>query len=250
MTTDGPTGLGYGERVAIARLRALLELLPPALDRRLHGFRLTAFEYTLLESLSEAPDHRLRLSALASRTNATLPRLSRVVSGLERRGLVTKEQCAADARATNAVLTDSGAEAFRRAAPAYGDAVRDLVLGGLDGADVEDLARLCLEVLRRLDPDGRLAVTLGEECGSDPSPEPSPESTTGQSCGADPSPSAGQDCGADPSGRSVVSPADEAQTPCGADPVVSGPGSCGADPEPSPTTSCGADPEAAGQDGA
>ncbi|MFC7765360.1 hypothetical protein [Leucobacter soli] len=61
------------ERVAIARLHALLELLPAALDKRLGAAGVTAFEYTLLETLSEAERTRMRLSALAAKTNASLP---------------------------------------------------------------------------------------------------------------------------------------------------------------------------------
>ena len=43
--------------------------------------------------LSEAPERTLRMTALAARTNATLPRLSRVISGLEQSGLVVREPC-------------------------------------------------------------------------------------------------------------------------------------------------------------
>lgn len=227
MTTEEPTGLSREERTAIARLRALLELLPAALDRRLHDLGLTAFEYSLVEALAEAPDRRLRLSALASRTNATLPRLSRVVSVLERKGLLVKTQCAADARATNAVLTAEGEAAWLRAAPVYGRAVGDMVLGGLGAADVDDLARLSLAMLRRLDPDGRMAVTLGQGCGADPQPP----SSTG--CGADPVP---------PSAERGVDPESSGDRACGADPEGSGSGECGADPDVAGAGRCGADP--------
>ena len=44
------------------------------------------------------------MTALASRTNATLPRLSRVISRLEDAGLVERTPCPEDRRATNAVL--------------------------------------------------------------------------------------------------------------------------------------------------
>lgn len=164
MTVAPAPALAYDERVAIARLHALLELLPTALDKQLAPVGLTAFELTLLEALHEAPGHRLRLSALASRTNATLPRLSRVVTGLERRGLVDRAPCEQDARATNAVLTAAGASAYVRARPVHAEAVRRMVLDGLDEGGVEQLAALTLAILRRLDPDGRLAVT----CAADP----------------------------------------------------------------------------------
>ena len=77
------------ERAAWLRLVAVLELLPAALDTHLNRDEgLTLFEYFCLAMLSETPDRTLRMTALAARTNATLPRLSRVISGLERAGLV------------------------------------------------------------------------------------------------------------------------------------------------------------------
>jgi Transcriptional regulators len=254
MTTEEPTGLNREERIAIARLRALLELLPPALDRRLHDLGLTAFEYSLVEALGEAPDHRLRLSALASRTNATLPRLSRVVTGLERKGLLVKAQCAADARATNAVLTAAGEQAWRRAAPVYGRAVGDMVLGGLDAVDVDELARLSLAMLRRLDPDGRMAVTLGQGCGVGPvgsggngpvesflSPSV-PEAAS--ECGADPGSPGSSPCAADPSSSTAcgADPVPSDADPCGADPASPSSKGCGADPRPDGAATCAADP--------
>ena len=113
---------------------------------------------------------RLRLSALASRTNATLPRLSRVVTGLEKRGLVVRAACTEDGRATNAVLTAPGDRVYERARPVYEQMVRSLVLAGLDDADVDELSRLTLAILTRLDPERRMSIT-GEgdvECSADP----------------------------------------------------------------------------------
>ncbi|MDQ7992522.1 MAG: MarR family transcriptional regulator [Propionicimonas sp.] len=167
-------GLRQDERVALARLHALLELLPTALDQRLAPFGVTAFEYALLEALHDADGGRLRLTALASRTNATLPRLSRVVSALERKGLVQRVPCEADGRATNAVLTLAGQAALRTARPAYADAVRSMVLDGLGEGGAATLADVALAILRRLDPDRRLAVTAACEadgvCAADPVP--------------------------------------------------------------------------------
>ncbi|MDN4475842.1 MarR family transcriptional regulator [Demequina sp. SYSU T00192] len=187
--TSTDTALRHRERVAVARLHALLELLPTALDKRLSDANLTAFEFTLLEALQEADAHRLRLSALASRTNATLPRLSRVVTGLERKGLVTRTPCAEDGRAFNAVLTTAGLEAFESTRPLHADAVREMVLDGMTEDEVDLLADLALKILGRLDPDRRLAVTasLGAECAADPA---------AAECAADPLPA--DDCPADP----------------------------------------------------
>jgi len=141
-----------GEAEAFARLRALLELLPSEMDRQMTATGLTAFEFTLLEALHFAALNRLRLSALAAQTSATLPRLSRVASGLERRGLINRAPCAEDGRAINAVLTAAGEVAYAAARPVYDRAVRTLVLDGLDPAGLESMSQLTLSILRRLDP--------------------------------------------------------------------------------------------------
>jgi DNA-binding MarR family transcriptional regulator len=142
--------LRHEERVALARLHALLELLPTALDKELSPEGLTSFEFTLLEALSESADQRLRLSALASRTNATLPRLSRVVPGLERKGLVRRAPCPEDGRATNAELTEQGLRTYRSSRPRYDSAVRRMVLDGLDERGVAQLTELTYAILAKL----------------------------------------------------------------------------------------------------
>src|SRR5919107_3476262 len=97
------------ERVVWVRLAAVLELLPGALDAQLRrDADLSHYEYFVLAMLSEAPGRTLRMTALAARTNATLPRLSHVVRRLEDRGLVRRFPCPEDGRATNAQLTDAG----------------------------------------------------------------------------------------------------------------------------------------------
>ena len=89
---------------------------------------LTHFEYFVLAMLSEAPDRTLRMTALAQRTNATLPRLSHVVRRLEDRGLVERFPCPEDGRATNARLTEAGWDAVVAAAPGHVDTVRHHVI--------------------------------------------------------------------------------------------------------------------------
>lgn len=201
--------LRHEERVALARLHALLELLPTALDKELSPEGLTSFEFTLLEALSEAEARRLRLSALASRTNATLPRLSRVVTGLERKGLVRKMPCPEDGRATNAQLTEEGLRTYRSSRPRYDSAVRRMILDGLDERGVAQLTELTYAILAKLDPDAPNRI-VGAEAGRE------------RSCSADPAPAPASVC-----------PADPAPTPAAAS-------DCPADPAPEPA--CPADP--------
>ena len=147
------------ERAAWLRLVAVVELLPGLLDAELRAEAgLTHFEYFVLAMLSESPEHTLRMSALAQRTTATLPRLSHVVRRLEDRGLVERRPCPEDGRATNAHLTPSGWEVVVAAAPGHVTTVRHRVLDPLSARQVEQLHAIMSALLRGLDPDGRLTA--------------------------------------------------------------------------------------------
>jgi DNA-binding MarR family transcriptional regulator len=153
-------GLSRDERAAWVRLASLLELLPGVLDAQLRrDAGLMHFEYFVLAMLSEAPDHTLRMSALAAQTNATPPRLSHVVKRLETRGLVERLPCPEDARATNARLTDDGWRTVREAAPAHVANVREHVIDALTRQQVHQLAAIAESILARLDPEGSMSAT-------------------------------------------------------------------------------------------
>ncbi|WP_334685047.1 MarR family winged helix-turn-helix transcriptional regulator [Intrasporangium calvum] len=154
-----PQWLTSEERATWVRLSAVLELLPAALDSQLRrDADLTYFDYYLLAMLSETSERTLRMSALAHRTNATLPRLSHVVRRLEERGLVTRSQCLEDGRATNARLTDAGWEALVAAAPGHVTTVRHHVVDALTPGQLHTLGEIADQLLRRLDPQGRMTV--------------------------------------------------------------------------------------------
>src|SRR4029078_1234956 len=86
--------------------------------------------------LSAAPDRRLRLSALAVATGLTLSRISRIVDTFEERGLVERQTCAEDGRATNAWLTDSGLQLAREAQAAHVADVQRVFFDVLSAADL------------------------------------------------------------------------------------------------------------------
>lgn len=139
---------------------ALLELLPRELDAQLlRDADLTHFDYFALSMLTNAPGHRLQMKQLASMTNATMPRLSHVVSRLERRGLVAREPNAADARGVDVVITPEGRRVVLQATPGHVATVRDLVLDALDDRQREQLREIAAAVLARIDPDGRMAAS-------------------------------------------------------------------------------------------
>jgi DNA-binding MarR family transcriptional regulator len=140
------------EQHAWRRLAAVILKLPSELEAQLqHDSGMSHFEYWVIALLSEAPDQALRLSELAGQANASLSRLSHVVTRLEKRGWVVRRPCPDDARATLAVLTDDGWGQVVEAAPGHVDAVRRFVFDGLSGPDVDDLARLCDTILGQID---------------------------------------------------------------------------------------------------
>lgn len=138
---------------------AVVELLPGVLDSQLQrDSDLTHFEYFTLAMLSEAPNRVFRMTELASATNATLPRLSHVVSRLEKRGYIERMPCPDDRRATNAQLTDAGWEKVVATAPGHVGTVRENVIDPLTAADVADLNRIMGKMLVKLDPENRFRV--------------------------------------------------------------------------------------------
>jgi DNA-binding MarR family transcriptional regulator len=147
------------ELAAWVRLAAVLELLPGVLDSQLrHDAELTHFDYFALAMLSEAPQRTLRMTALAAQTNATLPRLSHVISRLEDRGLVERFPCPQDARATNVRLTPAGWNKVLDTAPGHVANVRQHVIDALTPEQVRQLTDITDAILRRLDPDATMAA--------------------------------------------------------------------------------------------
>jgi DNA-binding MarR family transcriptional regulator len=159
--------LSDDERGAWVRLAAVLELLPGVLDTQLRrDADLTDCEYFLLAMLSEAPDRTLRMTSLAQRTNATLPRLSHVVRRLEDRGLVRRVPCPDDGRATNAQLTPAGWDKVVDTAPGHVTNVRTHVIDALSPEQVGQLAEIAEAILGRIDPAG---VVMAAQRGRSPS---------------------------------------------------------------------------------
>jgi DNA-binding MarR family transcriptional regulator len=156
---DDTRWLSPDELSAWKKFVAVVEILPGMLDSQLQrDAALTHFEYFTMAMLSEAPERTLRMTSLASATNATLPRLSHVVSRLETRGFVERRPCPEDRRATNATLTDDGWQKVVATAPGHVDTVRENVIAPLSDSDVADLDRIMGRMLQHLDPENRFSA--------------------------------------------------------------------------------------------
>lgn len=149
--------LSADEQRAWLRLAGVMLKLAPALDSQLQrDSELTHFEYLCLAMLSEDDERTRPMSDLAAATNASLSRLSHVVSKLEKRGLVRRRPCPSSRRVTLVGLTDDGWDVLVGAAPGHVATVRALVFDGLAEEDVAALERIAGHVVERIeapDPD-------------------------------------------------------------------------------------------------
>jgi DNA-binding MarR family transcriptional regulator len=130
----------------------LLTWLPWSIDQQLQrDSNLGMVEYQVLAMLSESPERTRRMSSLADVTNASLSRLSRVVSRLEKRGLVRREPDPTDGRFTNAILTDVGFQTLADAAPGHVAHVRSLVIDVLSPEQLRRLGLAADRIMSRID---------------------------------------------------------------------------------------------------
>ena len=123
---------------------AATTLLAEKLNREMqaaHG--LTMADYEILVRLSETPDRRLRMSALAEFTLASRSRLSHQIDRLEKVGLVVREPCESDKRGANAVLTELGWETLVAAAPTHVAGVREHLVDRLTAEQFAALGDAC-----------------------------------------------------------------------------------------------------------
>jgi DNA-binding MarR family transcriptional regulator len=107
-------------------------------------------DYDVLVVLSEAPQARRRVFELADALAWEQSRVSHQLARMQRRGLVAREECPADARGAFVVLTETGRAAIERAAPAHVDMVRQLVFDGLSHDQLAALTAVSSSVLDRL----------------------------------------------------------------------------------------------------
>jgi DNA-binding MarR family transcriptional regulator len=124
-----------------------------------HGLNINAYEALLL--LARAPDSRMRRVDLANSLLLTAGGVTRLLDGLERDGLVAREECSSDRRVSYAVLTEAGRAKLREASKSHTRQIRELVGGPFDEDELAQLVAL-LDRLPGVDP------TAGASCETDP----------------------------------------------------------------------------------
>jgi DNA-binding MarR family transcriptional regulator len=151
-----PRWLSSEEREVWLTLVGMMMKLPAALDAQLQqDAGISHFEYMVLAGLSEAPARTRRMSDLAGFTESGLPRLSQVVSRLEKRGWVSRCTDPSDGRITLATLTDEGLEKIVESAPGHVEAVRALVFDPLTKTQSRQLGSIGKRMMSAIDPGDR-----------------------------------------------------------------------------------------------
>ena len=131
-------------------LRMTAQLNARANRQLLQEYGISLADYEVLVALSEAPEGQLRVFEVADALTWEQSRVSHQLARMQRRGLITREGCATDARGAFAVLTRAGRAAIEQAAPAHVELVRQLVFDDLSPEQVSALTEITTGVLDRL----------------------------------------------------------------------------------------------------
>jgi DNA-binding MarR family transcriptional regulator len=102
--------------------------------------------FGVLHLLLRAEDHRMPMTRLARDLSMTAGGFTKLADRMGREGLIDRRGSSGDRRVVYATLTDLGLEQARRGEEAFQEAVREIVLGTLNGKQLlgvaENLARL------------------------------------------------------------------------------------------------------------
>ena len=123
------------------------ELMRALEARLIANSGLSGADYALLHPLSVAEDGVLRTRDLGRSVGWERSRLSHQVSRMEKRGLVTREECESDARGSMVRLTELGRKAIEAAAPDHVEAVRSYFFDHLSPEEQGQLGVLLERVL-------------------------------------------------------------------------------------------------------
>jgi DNA-binding MarR family transcriptional regulator len=112
---------------------------------------LSSSDYSVLLALSEAPQHRMRSSELASAIGWERSRVSHHLARMERRGLLAREECLTDNRGAEVVLSEAGSTAFRRASAPHLRDIHELFIEALTPEQVAAAGDIARALRARLD---------------------------------------------------------------------------------------------------
>jgi DNA-binding MarR family transcriptional regulator len=102
--------------------------------------------FDVLVRLARTPEHRLRMSELASQTSLTPSGLTRSVDRLEESGMVSRESCPDDRRGAFAVLSERGRAVMDDAIPLHIAHIDEVLNGVLNPSEERALSSLLRKI--------------------------------------------------------------------------------------------------------
>jgi len=91
----------------------------------------------VLERLAESADHQFRAQELADAVHLSQSALSRLISRLEKSGLVERCLCDLDRRGIYVTLTDAGRQRHAEASPTHRDVLAGVLAGPVTSAHAD-----------------------------------------------------------------------------------------------------------------
>ena len=144
MASSNKGDAGVAAWAALLRVHAAVV---PKLAREVAANGLQISWYDVLLVLNAAPDRRMRMSDLGAAAVLSREQISRVVTELERAGLVTRVANPDDKRSSFATITDAGRERLRAAAPSYLAAIETHFSSHLSAREVAAVAAALQKVV-------------------------------------------------------------------------------------------------------
>jgi DNA-binding MarR family transcriptional regulator len=141
------------------------ELLKGVVSTRLQAnSSISTADYGVMVALSERPGRRMRSTQLADHIGWERSRLSHHLGRMERRGLVTREASADDSRGAEVILTDEGAQLYRRASAPHMHTIHDAFTAALTAEQLRNVEDAMLALQDHLGgPLARTDRQRGEE---------------------------------------------------------------------------------------
>jgi len=142
------------QRVWQAYLHLNQHLFATLEDQLVRDAGLSGADYKVLHPLSEAPDGLLRARELCTEIGWDRSRLSHHLTRMEKRGLITREECAEDARGLMVRVTDASRRSIDAAAPAHAEIVQRYFFDLLSSDELDTLAAVFDRLLENITRDG------------------------------------------------------------------------------------------------
>jgi DNA-binding MarR family transcriptional regulator len=144
------TPLTEEQDVVWRSLLLAMDQIETYLNDDLAPYEISISEYRVLVVLSEAQDHRVRMSTLSTATNHSPSRLSHMIARMESRGLVERSLCLDDRRGTWVEMTASGKQLLYECQPGHIASVRRVFMDVVNPDDLDAIGRAATASLARM----------------------------------------------------------------------------------------------------